>query len=166
MRMENGIFGYWRRKMITNFEFKGNINLKIEYSDGKEEFISFENSALKKGRISVAKSMIKDEPKSYITHVIFGDGGTENGKKKTVTSDLNNLFGTTRVVKPVIAQIDPDNQNRIILITAIEKDEGNNYTINEMAIKLNTDELISMATFKDINKNNTMRLAWTWILTF
>lgn len=152
--------------MITDFGFKGFVKLEIEHSDGKKELISFDNSALKKGRISVAKSMIKDEPKSYITHVIFGDGGTESGKKKIVNPELNSLYGTTRVIKPVVAQIDPENKNQIIIMTAIEKNEGNNYVINEMAIKLNTDELISMATFRDINKNEGMRLSWTWILAF
>lgn len=145
---------------------KGFITLCKEYENGQKEYIKYENASLKKGKEAVARSLLKDEPKVNISSVVFGDGGTINGKPKEVTSDLTSLFGVTRINKPVIAQIDESNSNTIVIFIELDKHEGNDYVLNEMAIKLDNGDLLSMATFKDQVKDSTMKLSWTWLLFF
>src|SRR5262249_14444271 len=106
---------------------RGIIKLII---DGKEEMV-FENEFLNTGRNYLAKSFLKEEVKlPHITNMVFGDGGTEKGKKKTVKPDAKDLYGTTRINKTVIPQIDETYPNQVLITTEINKDEGNDYVLN------------------------------------
>lgn len=152
---------------MESVKILGNINLEIEYSDGKKENLKFKNSPLRQGKSALAQFVCsKDSERIWITDMIFGDGGVEKNDKKTVNPNRNTLFGVARVVKPVVCQLDPEDPTKVIVSTILEKDEGNDYVINEMALKLNTGDLFSMATFYNLNKNEQMKLKWTWELLF
>lgn len=146
-------------------EMRGEISVRIDYLDGRPtEHRHFPNTILETARKLWAGFLANQEKQAFISHMVFGDGGTQQNVKKPVRAEMTELFGITRVSKPVIAQIDPDNPKHVIFTAVIGKEDGNGHPLNEMALKLNTGELYSLATFMDLNKTDQMQLTWNWRL--
>lgn len=147
----------------------GDVEYIIDWEDGKQETVFFKNTVLRKGREALAKSLanqIGSGFQFYITHMLFGDGGTDSGAKKYVDVGRNGLFGTTRLSKPVIAMIDPTISTQVILTSVIARDEAVNVTLNEMALQMANGDLYSLTTFPDLNKTEDMQITWSWYLNF
>lgn len=71
---------------LENVKILGNINLEIEYNDGKKENLYFKNSPLKQGKSALAQYICsKDSENIWITDMIFGDGGVEKNEKNLLT---------------------------------------------------------------------------------
>ena len=109
----------------------------------------------------------------FISKMIFGDTGANSGVPKQVLDSMDSLFGPAVSVRPVIANIDPNNETQVVFTAVIPFDDiSNNKTINEMALKLNGapggsgDGLYSMATFAGISKTTQMQITWNWRLSF
>lgn len=148
---------------------KGNIEVVIEYESGKIESINFSNTVLRTGRAALASALsnhIGDDFDFFISKMIFGDGGTQGGVPKQVGDERNGLFGSARVIRPVISNIDPNNETQVVFTSVIPFDEGNGYSLNEMALQLNNGDLYSMATFAGISKTSSMQITWNWRLSF
>ena len=148
---------------------KGDIELLIEYKDGKKEQRFYKNTILRTGRNALASSLtnqIGDSYNFFINSMLFGDGGTNTGVKKYVSESRNGLFGITRINKPVIANINPDIPYQATFVCVVRFEDGNGYTLNEMALQMNSGDLYSMTTFPDFTKTSQMQLTWTWRLTF
>ena len=155
--------------MNETIQTKGQISLSILYDDGTVVDHSFKNTILVSGREALAAGLANSIGNSfdfYVSRMIFGDGGTSGGTPKLVNANRNGLFGTTRVSKPVFATIDPEVPSQVIFTSVIPGSEGNGYTYNEMALRLNNGDLYSMATFPDLNTTSAMQWSWTWRLTF
>lgn len=140
---------------------KGYIKGKIRYKYKTEE-IGFSNKILDSGRKFLANLLLNNKDKIHVSHMIFGDGGTENGNPKEISNEQTSIFGVTRLKKPVFAQIDPDNPMRVIFSITIKEDEGNDSVLNEMALELSDGTLFSMATFPNLNKSNLTEIDWEW----
>lgn len=154
---------------IDESKCKGNIEVLIDYDDGRLEKISFNNTVLRSGRAALAAALsnrIGNDFDFFINKMIFGDGGTQGGVPKQVGDERNGLFGSARVIRPVISNIDPNNETQVIFTSVIPFDEGNGYSLNEMALQLNNGDLYSMATFAGISKTSTMQITWNWRLSF
>ena len=158
---------------------KGTIEGIIEYKNGKKENINFNNTILRSGRHALALCLanrVGDDFDFFISKMAFGNTGTqgegENSIPKQVSDDQDSLFGPTIVLRPVIANIDPNNETQVVFTAVIPFDEANDYTLNEMALKLNGspgdsgDGLYSMATFAGITKTAQMQITWNWRLSF
>lgn len=148
---------------------KGNIEVVIKYESGKIESINFNNTVLRTGRAALASALsnrIGDDFDFFISKMIFGDGGTQGGVPKQVGDERNGLFGSARVIRPVISNIDPNNETQVVFTSVIPFDEGNGYSLNEMALQLNNGDLYSMATFAGISKTSSMQITWNWRLSF
>ena len=102
----------------------------------------------------------------YITRMIFGDGGTVGGVKKYVNSDRNGLFGTTRLSKPVLANIDGTLPTQVIFTSVILYAEAVGVALSEMAIQMSSGDLYSMTTFPDLTKTEEMQIMYNWRLSF
>jgi len=147
----------------------GDVDAIIDWKDGRQETISFKNTVLKNGRKALAKALanqLGDGFKFYVTHMLFGDGGTQGGVKKYVDAGRNGLFGTTRLSKPVIAMIDPTIATQVIFTSVISFDEAVSVTLNEMALQMADGTLYSLTTFADLNKTEDMQITWNWRLNF
>lgn len=148
---------------------RGDVELVLESRDGSVQVIEFRNAILRTGREALALSLanrVGDDFDFFINRMLFGDGGTTGGVPKTVPADRNGLFGSTRVSKPVIANIDPNNSTQVIFTSVLSYDEGNNFTLNEMALQLHTGDLYSMATFPGITKTPQIQVTFNWRLSF
>lgn len=148
---------------------KGTIEVLIEYKNGRSDLINFNNTVLRKGRAALAYALsnrIGDDFDFFVNKMIFGDGGTAGGVPKQVDDERMGLFGSARVVRPVISNIDPNNETQVIFTSVIPFDEGNGFSLNEMALQLNNGDLYSMATFAGISKTSSMQITWNWRLSF
>lgn len=146
----------------------GGIIAIIDYKAKPREVFRFPNTVLNQGRIFLAKSLIQEfqgEP-TYVANMIFGNGGTSQGSKQIVNADRNSLFGATKIKKPVIAQIDPQEPTQAIFTSVITFEEVNGEILNEMALQLSDGNLFSMATFPDLGKSEQMQITWNWRLSF
>jgi len=157
--------------MIKNdfFSCKGTVTGIINYKNKKQEIINFNNTILRSGRSALAMALsnrIGDDFDFFVSKMIFGDGGTNGGIPKQVGDERNGLFGSARVVRPVISNIDPDNETQVVFTSVVPFDEGNGFELNEMALQLNNGELYSMATFAGISKTSEMQVTWNWRLSF
>jgi hypothetical protein len=143
--------------------------MMIEARDGSRQIVEFRNTILRTGREALALSLanrVGDDFDFFINRMLFGDGGTTGGVPKTVAADRNGLFGSTRASKPVIANIDPNNSTQVVFTSVLSYDEGNNFTLNEMALQLHTGDLYSMATFPGITKTPQIQVTFNWRLSF
>ena len=148
---------------------RGDVEVSIEFLDGKTKNIEFKNTILRTGREALALSLanrIGSDFDFFISRMLFGDGGAAGGIPKVVNTERNSLFGTTRVGKPVIANIDSDSGSQVIFTSVVSFGEGNGFTLNEMALQMQNGDLYSMATFPGISKTPQMQITWRWRLSF
>jgi phage-related tail fiber protein len=156
-------------KQLDLFTCKGTIKGTIEYKNGEKETINFNNAILRTGRAALALALsnrIGNDFDFFISKMIFGDGGTNGSVPKQVGDERNGLFGSARVVRPVISNIDPNNETQVVFTSVVPFDEGNGFELNEMALQLNNGDLYSMATFPGISKTSEMQITWNWRLSF
>jgi hypothetical protein len=159
---------------FTKLKPKGAIEGIIKYKTGEEKKflvkqIAFPNTVLRTGREALAASLaneIGDQFDFYVSRMLFGDGGTSSGVPKSVSTARNGLFGITRATKPVIATIDPNLRTQVVFTSVLDYEEANGYTLNEMALQMNTGDLYSMSTFADLNKTSAMQITWNWRISF
>lgn len=145
----------------------GSIIVTVEHVNNHKEYYRFPNVVLRKGKAMLSKLIAGQyNEQVYIANMLFGDGGFEDNKKKLVHEENTSLYGITRVVKPVLAQIDPINETQSIFTTVMSLKEGNGYTFNEMALQLNTGELFSMATFSNLGKTEEVQFTFNWRISF
>lgn len=147
----------------------GDVDVIIDWKDGRREEYTMRNTVLRNGRQALARALanqISGGFQFYITHMLFGDGGTQGGVKKFVDAGRNGLFGTTRLSKPVIAMIDPTIPTQAIFTAVIAFDEAVSVTLNEMALQMANSTLYSLTTFADLNKTEDMQITWNWRLNF
>lgn len=143
----------------------GDVFGVIKYMDGSEKPFHFKNTVLRKGREALAKGLANDIGDSFnffVSRMLFGDGGTQGGQLKYVTTDRNGLFGITRASKPVIASVDSITPTQVIFTSVLSFSEANGYALNEMALQMNNGDLYSMSTFPDLNKTAQMQITWNW----
>jgi hypothetical protein len=149
---------------------KGEVELLVHNRDGVLiDQIKFPNAVLKKGREALAATVcnrIGGNFELFINRMLFGDGGTNSDTPKIVDAARNGLFGVTRVSKPVSVVIDSTNRYQVTFTSVISFDDGNGYTLNEMALQLATGDFFSMATFGGIAKTSGMQLTWLWTISF
>jgi hypothetical protein len=147
----------------------GHVQAIIDYKSGERAVIEFPNTILRTGRNALAASLANDvggQFNFYISRMLFGDGGTAGGVVKFVDTARNGLFGITRANKPVIAQVDPNIPSQVIFTSVVAYSEANGYTLNEMALQMNTGDFYSMVTFPDLTKTDQMQITWNWRLSF
>jgi hypothetical protein len=148
---------------------KGTVKGIITYDDGKEDLIYFNNTILRSGRAALASSLsnrIGNDFDFFVSKMIFGDGGTNGGIPRQVGDERTGLFGSARVVRPVISNIDPNNETQVVFTSVIPFADGNGFELNEMALQLNNGDFYSMATFAGISKTSSMQITWNWRLSF
>ena len=148
---------------------KGDVEMIIRNREGDATQITFHNTVLRKGREALTASLANEVGSVYdffVSRMLFGDGGTSGGVPKFVTTERNGLFGITRAIKPVISTIDPVLPTQVVFTSILDYDEANGYTLNEMALQMNSGDLYSMSTFADLNKTSSMQITWNWRLSF
>lgn len=155
---------------------RGDVQIVVE-KRGRVEVVEFRNTILSSGREALALSLanrIGGDFDFFVSRMLFGDGGATGGVPKTVQANRTALFGTTRVAKPVVANIDPNNGSQVVFTSVVSYDEGNGFEINEMALQMhgsvvpngNAPSLYSMATFPGISKTPLMQLTFNWRISF
>jgi hypothetical protein len=147
---------------------KGEVEIIIDSEDGCQQMI-VTNAVLKKGREALAASLANDIGDSYnfyISRMLFGDGGTTGGVPKFVDAERNGLFGITRASKSVASTVDPNNLSQVVFTSVLAFTEANGYTLNEMALQMNNEDLYSMATFADLNKTSSIQITFNWRIFF
>jgi hypothetical protein len=155
---------------------RGDIQMIVE-TKGRLEVVEFRNTILRTGREALALSLANrtgGDFDFFVSRMLFGDGGAVSGVPKSVPTDRIALFGTTRVSKPVIANIDPNNGSQVSFTSVVSYDEGNGFNLNEMALQLHgsvpyggdSPSLYSMATFPGISKTSLMQLTFNWRISF
>ncbi len=155
--------------MKEELNCRGDVEVLIEFSDGKKQNIEFRNTILRSGREALALSLanqIGSDFDFFISRMLFGDGGAAGGVPKVVTTERNGLFGTKRVSKPVVSNIDANNGSQVIFTSVVSFGEANGFTLNEMALQMQNGDLYSMATFPGISKTPQMQITWRWRLSF
>lgn len=156
--------------MIDNaIQIKGDVEIILEHADGRREILDYSNKVLLNGRRTMAKTLaniLGQKFEYYVTRMVFGDGGTQNGVKRYVDVGRNGLFGVTRLSKPVIANVDNSIPTQVIFTSVISFDEANGITLNEMALVLANGDLYSMTTFPDLNKTEEIQITFNWRLNF
>src|SRR5262252_3532857 len=148
---------------------KGCVEAIIEYKDGPTEIVRFPNTILRLGRQALAQCLTNQIGGAFdffISRMLFGDGGTNGGTIKFVSTERNGLFGVTRANKPVMASTDQTAPTQAIFTSVLTFQEANGFTLNEMALQMNTGDLYSMATFPDLSKTAQMQITWNWRLSF
>ncbi len=98
--------------------------------------------------------------------MLFGENGTNAGVPKSVNSERNGLFGVTAISKTVISTIDPNIPSQVVFTSVLGYDEGNGLALSELALRMNNNDLYSMATFADLNKTSSLQIVFNWRLSF
>ncbi len=154
----------------TKQQVIGEVDLLIEYDDGRTERQHFKNTVLLDGRAALAACLaneIGDSFQFYISQMIFGNGGTQEGTPLYVQAERTGLFGITVVSRPVISAVNNAMPNVVTFTCVILKNDPYVGVINEMALQMAYQEtLYSMTTFPDLTKTNNMQLTLVWSLTF
>lgn len=156
---------------------RGDIEVIVESDSRVVDRLEFRNTILRTGREALALSLANrtgGDFDFFVSRMLFGDGGANAGVPKSVQTDRTSLFGTTRVNKPVIANIDPNNASQVVFTSVVSYDEGNGFGLNEMALQLHgsvpsggsSPSLYSMATFPGISKTSLMQLTFNWRISF
>ncbi len=148
---------------------RGDVEIVLEWNDGRREILDVRNTILLSGRRALAKclaNIIGDQFQFNITRMIFGDGGTVGGVKKFVNAGREGLFGTTRLSKPALANLDTSVPAQVIFTSVIKFDDAVGVTLNEMALQMANGDLYSMVTFPDLNKTEDMQITFNWRLQF
>ena len=146
-------------------ETRGDVEMIVEYDDGRKETTCFRNTILRKGREAIAASLANEfgsEFNFFINRMLFGDGGTVTGTPKFVEDSRNGLFGVAQVIKPVLSTIDVNNPTQVVFTSVVSFSEGNGFTLNEIALQMNDGDLYSMATFAGIAKTSMMQITFNW----
>jgi hypothetical protein len=149
---------------------KGIVTMTVQDLDGniiRKEV--FNNAVLRTGREAIAASLANKYGVSfenYISNMIFGDGGQDGEQLKYVNSSRTGLFGVTRASKNVVSVIDSVNKFQVTYTAILSYEDGNGYTLNEMALQLENGDLFSMATFGGIDKTSAMQITWQWAVSF
>jgi hypothetical protein len=157
--------------MTDSIRCKGDIEMTIEWDDGRTEVTRFPNTVLRNGRKALAASLANQYGDNYdyfISRMAFGNGGTSGSTPKFISEDRNGFFGSTILRKPVITTLDPNDLTQVIFTAVIARDEVNGQTINEMGLEMNTDprQMYSMTTWAGFTKSSQMQITWTWRLSF
>ena len=148
---------------------RGEVDIIAEWQDGHKKIQNVSNTLLLTGRRALANSLansIGESYQYYVTRMLFGDGGTVEGVKRYVNAGREGLFGTTRVSKPALANVDGSIPTQVIFTTVIRYDEAIGVTLNEMALQMANGDLYSMTTFPDLNKTGDMQLTFNWKINF
>lgn len=156
---------------------RGDVEVIIEELGREAGRLEFRNTILRSGREALALSLANrtgGDFDFFVSRMLFGDGGLTGGSPKSVQTDRTSLFGTVRVNKPVVANIDPNNGSQVIFTSVVSYDEGNGFSLNEMALQLHgsvpsggeSPSLYSMATFPGISKTQLMQLTFNWRISF
>lgn len=148
---------------------KGEVEINIDYLDGKKESWVVKNTILSKGKQAIAKALtnqFQGDFNLYITRMIFGDGGTQGGSPRYIYTDRNGLFGLTVLSKPVIASTDPALPQQAIFTSVVRLDDAVGQTINEMALQLANEDVFCMTTFADLTKTSQMQITFNWKISF
>ena len=152
--------------MIECITGRGFITATVKYKSGKIHTLSYKNQLLNSGKGFLTKCLLEGA-KPHITNILFGDGGTASGQPKEVVPTQEGLNGVVRLRKPVIAQIDPESPNQAIFSTVLGEQEGNGFTINEMALEMSDEKLFSLSTFLDFNKTSDIEsIGYCWFVVF
>lgn len=155
--------------MIDNIKLIGSIDLIIDYENGRQETMAFLNSVVRTGRYALAKSLANEYGNDYeffISTMVFGNGGTDDGTPRFVGTLRNGLFGTTVASKSASSVLDVNDPSQVIFTSIISRDEANGQTLNEMALRMYNGDFYSMATFPDIGKTSAMQLTFNWRINF
>jgi len=153
---------------IDEIKPKGQVEIVIENTDGEVETRVFDNTVLTNGRNALANCLanqIGDSFTFYIDRMLYGGSGTSGGVPKYVSTSRNGLFGATLANKPVIATIDPAIPSQVTFTSVLSFDDANT-TLNEIALRMNNEDLYSMATFPDLNKTNSVQITFNWRISF
>ncbi len=146
----------------------GDIEITIEWEDGRMEHHTFRNTVLREGRKALAASLANSYGDNYdffISRMAFGAGGVSGGVPKYVTEERTGLFSSV-IEKGVIANIDPNDLSQVVFTSVLSRDDANGFTINELALKMNTGLLYSMSTFGGFSKTAQMQVTFTWRNSF
>ncbi len=148
---------------------KGSIEMIVQERIGDKKVTYFHNTVLRKGREALASSLANEVGSSYdfyIARMIFGDGGTSMSVPKFVNTERNGLFGITRAIKPVTSTIDSNLPTQVVFTSILDYDDAVGYTLNEMALQMNSGNLYSLSTFADFNKTSNQQITFNWRLSF
>lgn len=152
-----------------DFGSHGDVEIIVENKKGERRSYLRPNTVLLSGRRSMARMLANDIGDSfqfYISRMIFGDGGTQDGVKKYVNANRDGLFGVTRISKPVLSNIDNSVPAQVIFTSVIKFDEGVGLTLNEMALQQANGNLYSMSTFPDLNKTEDLQITFNWRINY
>lgn len=153
---------------IDEIKPKGQIEIVIENINGNVETRVFNNTVLANGRNALANvlaNQIGDSFTFYIDRMLYGSNGTSGGVPKFVSTSRNGLFGATVASKPIVASIDPTITSQVTFTSVLSFDDANT-TLNEMALRMNNEDLYSMTTFPDLNKTNSVQITFNWRISF
>jgi hypothetical protein len=147
---------------------KGMISMKIEWLDGRVEYRETPNRILLSGRQAQANAIANEFGSAFeyfVTNMAFGSGGTVGGAPRYVDDTRTGLFSLL-TTKPVISSIDPSIPTQVTFTSVLTFDEVVGDVINEMALKMQSGDYYSMATFGDITKTSSMQLTFNWKISY
>lgn len=127
------------------------------------------NTTLEAGAAVIVRNLARQNgsfEEFYISSMVFGNGGTEGGNRKSINSDRKSLFGQVLLEKPVIAVVNPDNSSQAIFTSSLGKEDLVGVPINEAGLKMANGELYAMTTFADYTKGENMRINYDWNVYF
>lgn len=153
----------------SNVNSRGDVEIIIDYDDGRQERREIRNTLLRKGKVALAKSLANDVADPYdffIQRMLFGTSGTASGTPKFVDETRNGLFGTTLVNKSVISSVDESAPTTAIFTSVVTFSEGNGSSLNEMLLQMSSGDAYSMITFPDLGKTSSMQLTFNWRISF
>ena len=94
--------------------------------------------------------------------MLFGNGGEIGGVPRSINANQNGLYGVTVASKQVNSLINPSNLSQGVFTAVLTFNDGNGYTINEIALQMASGDLYSLSTFNGIAKTNQMQITFNW----
>ena len=162
-------------ELNSNIQSIGYGEIIIEEKNGNKTILPFKNAILKTGREAIIKALTHtlqacsntDGQFEYafpyfIKNMLFGNGGEIGGVPRSVNANQNGLYGVTVASKQVNSLINPSNLSQGVFTAVLTFNDGNGYTINEIALQMASGDLYSLSTFNGIAKTNQMQITFNW----
>ena len=157
--------------MNSELKTKGTVERIIQYRDGTIEKCNVENTVLISGQQALIAGLAGQYGNYYnyfISNMVFGNGGTDGSNKPYIVPiTQNKLFcGTPLSSKAVMSTIDSNIPTQLVCSTFLTWSDCAGYSINEMALVMNSGDFYSMTTFAPLSKTSNMQITWNWRISF
>ena len=129
----------------------------------------FHNTVLTIGKQMLAKTIANDIGATpiFVENMLFGQGGEDESVPKSVDTGRTSLFNFISGTRITAASAwNSEFPTRATFSATLDASTANGSTINEAALELSNNDLLSMITFGGLSKTSSLAFTLNWTVIF